>query len=155
MRFVYVPKIIYTEMAIYDQQNRKQQYHHDHHHRQQQQHHQQQRREQQRQKQIHRKLHNDQINIQCLKLKENILDDHYSENIKEQIMKSKSILKKRRKMLHFNGAIQNLQYCVLIVFCFLLPSYIQCQYTPHDPRFYSREGDYNYHWPNPGDPEYR
>lgn len=24
-----------------------------------------------------------------------------------------------------------------------------------DPRFYSREGDRNFKWPNPGDPDYR
>lgn len=150
MRFIFVQKK-HTEMAIYDQQNRKQQNHH-HHHRSQH-HHQQQK---QQSKQNHRKLYNDQINTQCLKLREIFFDDHCSENIKEQIMKSKSILKKRRKVLQFNGAIQSLQYCMFIVFCFLLPRLIECQYSPHqDPRYYNREGDYSYHWPNPGDPEYR
>uniref|UniRef100_A0A182TIQ4 Secreted protein n=1 Tax=Anopheles melas TaxID=34690 RepID=A0A182TIQ4_9DIPT len=28
-------------------------------------------------------------------------------------------------------------------------------YTTRDPRWYSREGDFNYKIPNPGDPEYR
>lgn len=150
MRFFFIS--FRTEMAIYDQQNGKQQKHRQHR-----QHHQQQRNEQQSAhlKQKQRKLYNDQISVHSLKLRENFLDDHFSENIKEQIMKSKSILKKRRKVARINGAVQSLQYCMLIVFCVLLPRIIECQYTPHDPRFYSREGDYNYHSPNPGDPEYR
>lgn len=28
-------------------------------------------------------------------------------------------------------------------------------YPTRDPRFYSREGDLSYKWPNPGDPDYR
>lgn len=31
----------------------------------------------------------------------------------------------------------------------------QAQAVTRDPRFYSREGDYNFKWPNPGDPDYR
>lgn len=46
--------------------------------------------------------------------------------------------------------------CAVAVFLWL-PSNVNGQLllSTRDPRFYSREGDYNYQWPNPGDPEYR
>lgn len=43
-----------------------------------------------------------------------------------------------------------LSVCVI-----LMPAITNGQAVTRDPRFYSREGDYNYKWPNPGDPEYR
>lgn len=48
--------------------------------------------------------------------------------------------------------------CLLLVLsvCIIcLPAITNGQAVTRDPRFYSREGDYNYKWPNPGDPEYR
>lgn len=140
-------------MAIYDQRNN----HHHHHQQQQQQPKQRIEQEQLKTKQQHHR-HRRCYNSDQKNLIQNYMDDHYSENIKEQIMKSKSVLKKRRKTFNVYGVIcnNNVQYCLLVVFCFLLPKFIECQFQyPHDPRFYSREGDHNYHWPNPGDPEYR
>lgn len=69
-------------------------------------------------------------------------------NKKEQIFKSKSILKKRKY------AWTHSEWHICLVFL-ILPSLINCQFPTRDPRWYSREGDYNYQWPNPGDPEYR
>lgn len=40
---------------------------------------------------------------------------------------------------------------ILLVEC-LQQSYAQA--VTRDPRFYSREGDFNFKWPNPGDPDY-
>lgn len=84
-------------------------------------------------------------------------DDHINNDSKlhsdTQIRKSKSVLKKRKHILN-DGGVGN--WMMLCVWCFsILPSVIECQFTPRDPRWYSREGDYNYHWPSPGDPEYR
>ena len=54
-----------------------------------------------------------------------------------------------------NVFMQQKMLCFIVVsFCILVPiSYGQL--VTRDPRFYSREGDFNYKWPNPGDPEYR
>ncbi|XP_038110075.1 cholinesterase isoform X1 [Culex quinquefasciatus] len=41
---------------------------------------------------------------------------------------------------------------ILLIFCTVVHGQY---YTTRDPRWYSREGDYNYHLPNPGDPDYR
>lgn len=69
-----------------------------------------------------------------------------------QILKCKSVLKKRK----FNRITpiywHNWLFSVLFL---ILPYLCECQYPTRDPRWYSREGDYNYQWPNPGDPEYR
>lgn len=43
-------------------------------------------------------------------------------------------------------------FCTIVIA--LLPIVVG-QYSTRDPRFYSREGDFNYKWPNPGDPDYR
>ncbi|XP_055307526.1 neuroligin-like protein glit-1 [Sitodiplosis mosellana] len=44
---------------------------------------------------------------------------------------------------------------MLCVVFLALPYLCECQYPTRDPRWYRREGDYKYQWPNPGDPEYR
>lgn len=44
--------------------------------------------------------------------------------------------------------------CVGFVILYTMTT-VSAQFTPRDPRWYSREGDFNYKWPNPGDPEYR
>lgn len=49
--------------------------------------------------------------------------------------------------------VDRIVMCCTIVIA-LLPIVVG-QYSTRDPRFYSREGDYNYKWPNPGDPDYR
>lgn len=50
-------------------------------------------------------------------------------------------------------AVNQTMWCCAIVIA-LLPIIVG-QYSTRDPRFYSREGDFNYKWPNPGDPDYR
>lgn len=73
---------------------------------------------------------------------------------RKQIFKSKSVLKKRKNawMLYVE---KHHRWCISLVFL-ILPYLCECQYYPtRDPRWYSREGDYNYQWPNPGDTDYR
>lgn len=72
-------------------------------------------------------------------------------NQKNQIFKSKSVLKKRK----FAGTFCEVNYWHICLVLSFLPCFIKCQYPTRDPRWYSREGEYGYHWPNPGDPEYR
>lgn len=57
---------------------------------------------------------------------------------------------KRKKMFITVNRIS--WFCTIVIV--LLPIVVG-QYTTRDPRFYSREGDFNYKWPNPGDPDYR
>lgn len=86
-------------------------------------------------------------------------------NQRKQIFKSKSVLKKRKSSLQLwprdSGVFVGFpslshRWCIFLVLL-LLPYLSECQYSTRDPRWYSREGDYNYgyQWPNPGDPEYR
>lgn len=78
-------------------------------------------------------------------------DNNLRSGKRKQILKSKSVLKKRKN--HF---VDGGKWPSIFVLCFaVLPCMIECQYSTRDPRWYSREGDYNYQWPNPGDPEYR
>lgn len=71
---------------------------------------------------------------------------------RKQIFKSKSVLKKRKNVWNF---IEKHRWCISLVFL-TLPYLSECQlYPTRDPRWYSREGDYNYHWPSPGDSDYR
>lgn len=73
---------------------------------------------------------------------------------RDQIFKSKSVLKKR-KATPASGAPQLYLWCITVVL-FTLPYLSECElYPTRDPRWYSREGDYNYPWPNPGDTDYR
>lgn len=58
---------------------------------------------------------------------------------------------KRKKSV--NLIVNRFTWCCTIVIA-LLPITVG-QYSTRDPRFYSREGDFNYKWPNPGDPDYR
>lgn len=44
---------------------------------------------------------------------------------------------------------------VALLLCAWMACAANGQFVTRDPRFYSREGDFNYKWPNPGDPEYR
>lgn len=71
---------------------------------------------------------------------------------RKQIFKCKSVLKKRKcgQSAHISR-----HEWILFLMCLTLPYLSKCQYSTHDPRWYSREGDFNYQWPNPGDPEYR
>lgn len=71
--------------------------------------------------------------------------------------KMTSALGKRIKRTQVTFGIRMSQIgivCVLCVLCVLVPI-TYGQMVTRDPRFYSREGDLNYQWPNPGDPEYR
>lgn len=55
---------------------------------------------------------------------------------------------KRRKMFW--------HYCAFVIFMFVLPNMTAGQFfSTRDPRYYNREGDFHYRWPNPGDPDYR
>lgn len=72
---------------------------------------------------------------------------------RKKMFKCKSVLKKRK-------CIQTIEFhswhkWMLCTALFALPYLCECQFEPRDPRWYSREGDFNYKWPNPGDPEYR
>lgn len=77
---------------------------------------------------------------------------------RDQIFKSKSVLKKRKTIVAKVPAAKSHEmylWCIAIVL-FTLPYLSECQFYPtRDPRWYSREGDYNYPWPNPGDTDYR
>lgn len=48
---------------------------------------------------------------------------------------------------------QIIWFCTIVIA--LLPIAVGQYGSTRDPRFYSREGDLNYKWPNPGDPDYR
>lgn len=78
---------------------------------------------------------------------------------KQQISKCKSVLKKRKRrqptkviQCHIDGEYKWI-LCAFVAL--VLPYLCECQFTTRDPRWYSREGDFNYQWPNPGDPDYR
>lgn len=72
---------------------------------------------------------------------------------RDQIFKSKSVLKKRKTIVRDSNSMYF--WCITIVLI-TLPYLSECQmYPTRDPRWYSREGDYNYLWPNPGDSDYR
>lgn len=77
------------------------------------------------------------------------IDDNRRSDKRKQILKSKSVLKKRKYRKFCDG-----QWTTIFMLCFaVLPCLIECQFSTRDPRWYSREGEYP--WPNPGDPEYR
>lgn len=65
----------------------------------------------------------------------------------------------RKKCVHLSSSIRVSSVRAWTAFVLLLSAAICAvngQYhTTRDPRWYSREGDYNYHLPNPGDPDYR
>lgn len=72
---------------------------------------------------------------------------------RDQIFKSKSVLKKRKTTI-VSGSPHLFVGITLVLFT--LPYLSECQlYPTRDPRWYSREGDYNFLWPNPGDTDYR
>lgn len=73
-------------------------------------------------------------------------DKYFNEMISEHTTKRF----RRKKSVHL---VNEVIWCCTIVIA-LLPI-VAGQYTTRDPRFYSREGDYSYKWPNPGDPDYR
>lgn len=83
---------------------------------------------------------------QMLLFKRPEFDKYFSEMIHEQPTKGF----KRKKSVF---AVKRFTWCCTIVIA-LLPIVVG-QYSTRDPRFYSREGDLNYKWPNPGDPDYR
>lgn len=68
---------------------------------------------------------------------------------RKPIFKCKSVLKKRKCI---QKTWHKWMLCSLLL---AMPYLCDCQFEPRDPRWYSREGDFNYQWPNPGDPEYR
>lgn len=76
---------------------------------------------------------------------------------KQQIFKCKSVLKKRKRQPAIQCRHIDKEYkwilCAFVVL--ILPYLCECQFTTRDPRWYSRQGDFNYQWPNPGDPDYR
>ncbi len=74
-------------------------------------------------------------------------DKYFNKMINEQPTKG---FKRKKSTFVVNHQIA---WCCTIVIA-LLPIVVG-QWTTRDPRFYSREGDYNYKWPNPGDPDYR
>lgn len=51
--------------------------------------------------------------------------------------------------------VQNILIYSSVCVIFLWIPFVSSQWTTRDPRWYSREGDFKYKWPNPGDPEYR
>lgn len=66
----------------------------------------------------------------------------------------------RKKCVHLSsnigGAGVHGKTYVLLLCATVYVSLASGQYhTTRDPRWYSREGDYSYHLPNPGDPDYR
>lgn len=72
--------------------------------------------------------------------------DHRTDRDQTPSMQTKRFAK-RRKMLW--------NYCAFVILV-LLPSLVSGQFwTTRDPRYYNREGDFHYKWPNPGDPDYR
>lgn len=76
-------------------------------------------------------------------------NDNIRSDKRKQILKSKSVLKKRKYRKFGDG-----EWMTIIMLCLAaLPCMIECQFPTRDPRWYSREGEYP--WPNPGDPEYR
>lgn len=77
-------------------------------------------------------------------------DSNLRSDKRKQILKSKSVLKKRKNCFGDGNWTTTFILCLAA-----LPCMIECQFSTRDPRWYSREGDYNYQWPNPGDPEYR
>lgn len=73
-------------------------------------------------------------------------DDH----IDQYTMQQTKYSSKRRKMLVWHS------YCAFVIVLFVLPMLASCQFfSTRDPRYYNREGDFHYRWPNPGDPDYR
>lgn len=73
-------------------------------------------------------------------------DQYFNEVINEQPTKG---FKRKTSVFAVN---QSMWWCAIVIA--LLPIIVG-QYSTRDPRFYSREGDFNYKWPNPGDPDYR
>lgn len=51
------------------------------------------------------------------------------------------------------------RHCIFVIFVLIvLPMLANGQisiFSTRDPRYYNREGDFHYRWPNPGDPDYR
>lgn len=45
-------------------------------------------------------------------------------------------------------------YVTVVIFGFILGTN-SAEAQTRDPKFYSREGDRSWPWPNPGDPDYR
>lgn len=86
--------------------------------------------------------------------------DHDAENectlkiVSEYSDKMTSALDERFKRTQVTFGKRMSQMGIVCVLCVLLPI-AYGQMVTRDPRFYSREGDLNYQWPNPGDPEYR
>lgn len=94
-------------------------------------------------------LHRCNNTVDCcdrLLLKRPNSDKYFNETTHEQRTKGF----KRKKSFFI---VNQMTLCCTIVIA-LLPI-VFGQYSTRDPRFYSREGDFNYKWPNPGDPDYR
>lgn len=73
-------------------------------------------------------------------------DKYFNDTMQQQ---STKVFRRKKSFFPVNEVI----WCCTVLIA-LLPIAIG-QYTTRDPRFYSREGDYSYKWPNPGDPDYR
>lgn len=57
--------------------------------------------------------------------------------------------------LNLSRCRRNMVVVLIVVLMVAAMDPVSGQVVTRDPRFYSREGDYSYQWPNPGDPEYR
>ncbi|XP_058446589.1 acetylcholinesterase isoform X1 [Malaya genurostris] len=60
----------------------------------------------------------------------------------------------RRKCAYLSFG-SSLLICAAFLLCYSTYGVGGQYHTTRDPRWYSREGDYSYHLPNPGDPDYR
>ncbi|XP_037047980.1 cholinesterase isoform X2 [Bradysia coprophila] len=93
----------------------------------------------------------------CNKTVNNCCDRHsvlvkppkFDKYFNEMTQQSTNRFRRKKSIFLVNEVI----WCCTIVIA-LLPI-VAGQYTTRDPRFYSREGDFTYKWPNPGDPDYR
>lgn len=65
------------------------------------------------------------------------------------------IVSSRNKISIISAKLIKNRTLIILLLHVILISVATAQYPTRDPRFYSREGDFNYNPPNPGDPDYR
>jgi len=76
--------------------------------------------------------------------------------IKNIYKNNNNIYKRNMNYNYVNKKSELIIYNLLLCLCII--SYFNCvtgQAITRDPRFYSREGVFDYNPPNPGDPDYR
>lgn len=84
----------------------------------------------------------------CARRSNHSVEDHNS----QQCVKRTYLSMKCRKLM--NCHLKN----AFVIILFVLPMLANGQisiFSTRDPRYYNREGDFHYRWPNPGDPDYR